>query len=111
MDEEYVEAVLSLVELIPPGRATTYGALAEAIGATLHRGGPRQVGTVMAGYGAAVPWWRVVTTAGGLPRGHEVRALRELVAEGTPLTSDGTRVDLRRAGWKPPAHGLGVAGP
>ncbi len=37
--EEYVEAVLSLVERIPAGRVTTYGAIAEVVG-----GGPRQVG-------------------------------------------------------------------
>ena len=36
--EEYVERVLSLVERIPPGRVTTYGALAEAVGV----GGARQ---------------------------------------------------------------------
>jgi alkylated DNA nucleotide flippase Atl1 len=102
VDEEYVEAVLSLVERIPVGRAMTYGAIAEVVGVTLKRGGPRQVGTVMSGYGAAVPWWRVVTAAGRLPRRHEVRALRELAAEGTPLTSDGARVDLRRAAWTPP---------
>ncbi|MBA2774582.1 MAG: MGMT family protein, partial [Nocardioidaceae bacterium] len=31
-DERYVEAVLSLVERIPVGRATTYGVLADAVG-------------------------------------------------------------------------------
>jgi alkylated DNA nucleotide flippase Atl1 len=40
VDEDYVEAVLALVEQVPPGRVTTYGALAEAVGS----GGPRQVG-------------------------------------------------------------------
>jgi methylated-DNA-protein-cysteine methyltransferase related protein len=101
MDDEYIEAVLSLVERIPPGRAMAYGAVAEVVGATLERGGPRIVGAVMAAYGGAVPWWRVVTASGRLPPGHEVAALRELAVEGTPLAADGTRIDMRRAAWRP----------
>ncbi|NDL57381.1 MGMT family protein [Phytoactinopolyspora mesophila] len=101
MDDEYIEAVLSLVERIPPGRAMAYGAVAEEVGARLERGGPRIVGAVMAAFGGAVPWWRVVTATGRLPPGHEVTALRELAAEGTPLTSDGSRIDMRRAAWRP----------
>jgi methylated-DNA-protein-cysteine methyltransferase related protein len=101
VDDEYVEAVLSLVERIPPGRAMSYGAVAEVVGAELGRGGPRTVGQIMASFGAAVPWWRVVTAAGRLPPGHEVEALRNLVAEGTPLTSDGTRIHMRDASWLP----------
>ncbi|MFW6090956.1 MAG: MGMT family protein [Actinomycetota bacterium] len=101
VDDEYVEAVLSLVERIPPGRVMAYGAIAEVVGATLRRGGPRVVGSVMSAYGAAVPWWRVVTAAGRVPPGHEVAALRELAAEGCPLASDGVRVDMQRAAWRP----------
>ncbi|NED97192.1 cysteine methyltransferase [Phytoactinopolyspora alkaliphila] len=101
MDDEYVEAVLSTVEKIPPGRAMAYGAIADVLGDELGRGGPRQVGAVMAAYGGAVPWWRVVTASGRLPPGHEVEALRALVAEGTPMSADGTRVDMRRASWSP----------
>lgn len=101
VDDEYAEAVLSLVERIPAGRAMSYGAVAESVGAELGRGGPRQVGAVMSSAGGTVAWWRVVTASGRLPRGHEVRALRELAAEGTPLSPDGTRIDLRRAAWYP----------
>lgn len=102
MDDEYVEAVLNLVERIPSGRVMAYGAIAEIVADELDRGGPRTVGSVMAGYGAAVPWWRVVTASGAVPRGNAVTALRELAAEGTPMTTDGTRVDMRRATWTPP---------
>jgi methylated-DNA-protein-cysteine methyltransferase related protein len=101
VDDEYIEAVLRLVERIPPGRAMAYGAVAYVVGEHLGRGGPRTVGAVMSAYGAAVPWWRVVTASGRLPRGHEVAALRELVAEGCPLVTDGSRVDLTRAAWHP----------
>ncbi|MGH8776392.1 MAG: MGMT family protein [Jiangellaceae bacterium] len=101
VDDEYVEAVLSLVERIPPGRVMAYGTVAEVVGSTLGRGGPRVVGAVMASYGGAVPWWRVVTAAGRLPPGHEVAARRELIAESCPLSTDGSHVDMRRAAWRP----------
>ncbi|HSK26868.1 MAG TPA: MGMT family protein [Jiangellales bacterium] len=101
MDDEYVEAVLAVVEAVPPGRAMSYGAVAEAVAHRLRRGGPRQVARVLALHGGAVPWWRVVNAVGRLPPGHEVAARRALVAEGCPMTADGRRVDLARAGWWP----------
>lgn len=101
-DERYVEAVLSLVELIPEGRATTYGVLADAVG----RGGPRQVGRVMAQYGAPVPWWRVVRADGSLPETHQREALVHYREEGTPMRGSiadaaSLRIDLRKALWTP----------
>ncbi len=119
--EEYAAAVLALARRIPPGRAMTYGLIAEIVGETLHRGGPRQVGQVMAGSGSryahlvpdgaavvgpaqdtnAVPWWRVVNASGAPPPQYATTALDALRAEGTPLTRDGTRVALRRAIWYP----------
>jgi alkylated DNA nucleotide flippase Atl1 len=97
VDEAYVEAVLAAVEEIPPGRVMAYGQVAEFVG----QGGPRQVGAVMSRYGSAVPWWRVVTAAGRLPPGSELRALEELRAEGTPLRGTGRdiHVDMKRAVW------------
>jgi alkylated DNA nucleotide flippase Atl1 len=82
----------------------TYGDVARLLG----EGGPRQVGQVMARYGAAVPWWRVVRADGRLLPGHERRALERYRAEGTPLregaapagrTGDWPRLDLRHARW------------
>lgn len=101
-DEEYVEAVLAIVEQVPPGRVTTYGLIAEVLRDALGRGGPRQVGAVMASYGGPVPWWRVVRADGSLPPSHDDRALQEYRGEGTPLRSSGA-VDLRAAVWLPPA--------
>jgi alkylated DNA nucleotide flippase Atl1 len=93
---DYVEQVLTAVESIPPGRACAYSDLAELVG----RGGPRQVGQVMARYGAGVPWWRVVRADGRPARGLEEQALDRLRAEGTPLRGD--RVDLVRARFEFP---------
>ena len=60
MDEEYLEAVLDVVGAIPRGRAMTYGLVAEVVQDRLvaaglpPRGGPRQVGRVMARGGSGV---------------------------------------------------------
>ncbi|MEU6401337.1 MGMT family protein [Streptomyces sp. NPDC046985] len=98
----YAERVLEVAELIPPGRVMTYADVAE----WLEEGGPRQVGRVMALYGGAVPWWRVVRADGTLLTGHELRALGHYRAEGTPLreasrAAEGRmlRLDMRRARW------------
>ncbi|WP_119728999.1 MGMT family protein [Thermomonospora amylolytica] len=93
--DEFAELVLDVVERIPPGRVMSYGDVAELLG----RGGPRQVGRVMALWGGGVPWWRVIRADGSPPPGHEVRALEHYRAEGTPLRADGTRVDTGRARW------------
>jgi len=76
-----------------------YGDVARAV----RRGGPRQVGRVLAEYGAAVPWWRVVRADGGLPPSHGRAAWAHYDAEGTPTRGVGAerRVDMRRAGWTP----------
>ena len=128
--DEYAAAVLDIVRRIPSGRAMTYGLIAEIVGERLGRGGPRQVGSVMAGSGDRyahlvpddsdadadadpdaddatppdgdrVPWWRVVNAAGSPPRHHLTEALDALRAEGCPLSKDGRRVNLRRAVWFP----------
>ncbi|MEU7239242.1 MGMT family protein [Streptomyces sparsogenes] len=118
---EYAERVLEVAELIPPGRVMTYGDVAE----WLDEGGPRQVGRVMALYGGAVPWWRVVRADGVLLPGHELRALDHYREEGTPLREAGRsaeghmpRLDMARARWDGqdggpggPGQGGGPGGP
>ena len=96
----YAELVLGCVETVPPGRVTTYGAIAEGIGAVLGGGGPRQVAAVMAREGAAVTWWRVVRADGSLPVDLARRARPEYLGEGTPLRPSG-RVDLGAAFVRP----------
>ncbi|MGH3681537.1 MAG: MGMT family protein [Natronosporangium sp.] len=97
--EEYVEAVLSLVERIPPGRVMSYGAIAEALAPVAGRTSPRRVGTIMAQYGGGVPWHRVVAADGRLVPGNEVAARARHAAEGTPMRRG--KVDMRTAAWFP----------
>jgi alkylated DNA nucleotide flippase Atl1 len=98
----YVELVLRCVEQVPRGRVTTYGAIAQVVGPVVGGGGPRLVGSVMAGYGGPVPWWRVVRADGSLPPSHQEEARQTYLEEGTPLRASGN-VDLRKAFWPPPA--------
>ncbi|KQM15796.1 hypothetical protein ASF83_07670 [Plantibacter sp. Leaf171] len=79
--EAFAEAVLAVVADIPEGCALSYGQVAAIIGSRSARG----VGRVMAQYGHAVPWWRVVRSGGLPPTGHEERALEHYEAEGTPI--------------------------
>lgn len=93
--EAYVAVVLDVVEQVPRGRVTTYGAIAEAVG-----GGPRQVGNVLARHGGAVPWWRVVRADGSLPPSHLEEAAHRYLEEGTPRRPAG-RLDMPAAYWDP----------
>ncbi|MDQ1288016.1 MAG: hypothetical protein QG622_1581 [Actinomycetota bacterium] len=96
---DFAADVLDVLDRVPPGQVVTYGDVAEFLG----RGGPRQVGAVMATWGGAVAWWRVVKADGSPPPGHEDEALRRYLAEGTPLRPGTRRVDLSLARWAGPA--------
>jgi alkylated DNA nucleotide flippase Atl1 len=93
--DDFDLAVHAVVRSIPPGRVMSYGDVAEYLG----RGGPRQVGAVMASSDGALPWWRVIRADGSPPPGHERECLAAQRAEGTPMRPDGTRVDMSRARW------------
>ena len=96
---DFASRVLDIADMIPPGRVMSYGDVAEYLG----RGGPRQVGRVMALWGGSAPWWRVVHADGSLLRGHERAALAAYQAEGTPLRTARAggppRIDMRLARW------------
>lgn len=91
-----VEAVLDVVEAIPPSRVMSYGQIGALVGV-----GPRRVGNVMSTYGALMPWWRVVRADGRPATGHEQRALELLRSERTALVSGGSRVDMDVARYLP----------
>ena len=97
----YAEAVLDLVADIPPAHAMTYGDVARSLG----RGGPRQVGSVMASFGGGVPWWRVVRADGSAAPAIAAEAATRWRFEAMPTVSHGQRVDLARARWTGVGHG------
>lgn len=93
VSEEFAEQVLDIVARIPAGRVMTYGDVGIAIGSSA----PRAVGRVMALYGHAVPWWRVVPASGSPPQGHARLALSHYREEGTPLRHVAAADDYRIA--------------
>ena len=79
----YVEAVLALVERIPPGRVMSYGAIAEYLPTEFGRGSARRVGHdhgAVRRYRCPGTGWS--PAAGALPPGHEVEARRRLRGRG-----------------------------
>ena len=95
MDEPSAKAraVLDVVETIPQGSVMSYGDVAACAGL----GSPRFVGHVLARFGDEVPWHRVVMSDGAFARHLAVEQAALLRGEATPLTVDGTRVDMARA--------------
>lgn len=83
MTPEFVAEVLAVVAQIPPGRVTTYGSIAAALG----QAGPRQVGQVLANSAESVPWWRVVRADGSLPEHLSAAALVHYQNEGIEFSS------------------------
>ncbi len=96
---EYAEAVLDVVDGVPPGRVTTYGRVAAVLAAAGLGGSARTVGAVMARHGAAVAWWRVCPVDGA-PPAHPAEAVRRWSEEATPvrrLPDGSVRVDVPTA--------------
>jgi alkylated DNA nucleotide flippase Atl1 len=93
---ELAEAILAMVERIPPGRVASYGDIAELVGIR----SARYVGQVMYRHGGGVPWHRVVMASGAPAPHHAEEQLAMLVAEGVWLTGDRSRVDMGRARWQ-----------
>ena len=98
--DSYFDRVYALVATIPPGKVTTYGEIARALGANR---GARAVGYALRVLPDAhrIPWWRVVNAQGAIsPRGagHGAEIQREMLdAEGVAFRLDGT-IDLERFG-------------
>ena len=86
------EAVFDVVERIPAGRVSTYGAIGRLVGV-----GPRRVARALAQGGAAVPWHRVVRADGSAAEPVQVEQLALLAAEGVPVRNG--RADLAAVGW------------
>ena len=99
---DYFEDVYDVVRLVPPGRVTTYGAIARYLSL---RAGARMVGWAMnAAHGHNVPAHRVVNRIGVLSGKHffgSPTAMQDLLAaEGVRVTDD--RVEqFEKVLWDP----------
>jgi methylated-DNA-protein-cysteine methyltransferase-like protein len=97
----FFEKVHRLVRAVPPGKVTSYGAIARMLE---HPHAARTVGWAMHGIpeGSDVPWWRVLNGKGRISLAAERGAglQRELLeAEGVAFDERGC-VDLKRFEWE-----------
>ena len=103
MKSDYFEAVYDVVRLVPPGRVTTYGAIARYLSL---RAGARMVGWAMNGCHNRpdIPAHRVVNRVGLLSGknffGEPAVMQKLLEAEGIAVEND-TVVDFARLLWNP----------
>jgi methylated-DNA-protein-cysteine methyltransferase-like protein len=102
-DLNFYDMVYQVVRLIPPGRVTSYGAIANYLGT---KGSSRMVGYAMQACGNAnppVPAHRVVNSAGLLTgKFHFGGNLMEqlLAAEGVTVVDDKVQ-DFKKVFWNP----------
>ncbi len=96
----FFERVYRLVRLVPPGKVTSYGAIARMLG---NPRAARTVGWALHGlpHGSDVPWQRVVNSRGRISTGPAGLQRTLLEAEGVEFDSGG-RVDWERFGWEGP---------
>jgi len=97
----HFEMIWDTVREIPRGRVSTYGEIAGIAGLP---GRARLVGTALRNLpdSALVPWYRVLGAGGkiSIPSADGAQLQRELL-EDEGVEFRGSRVDLRRYGWRP----------
>jgi len=98
-DESLVGLIHDLVRQIPPGRVSTYGAIATVLSIP----NPRMVGKAMSSSdpsGKAVPAHRVVNSTGHLSGEHQDSRRKQLEKEGVKVKGDKI-IDFSKLFWDP----------
>jgi methylated-DNA-protein-cysteine methyltransferase-like protein len=110
----FFECVYRLVRQVPPGRVTSYGAIARMLG---HPRAARTVGWALHALppGSDVPWQRVINSQGRIStrcREHGAGRQRALLEAEGVVFDDRDRVDWSRFGWEgldwPEVERLGI---
>ena len=97
MDPLFKSQVYEIIELIPKGRVTSYGAIARAVGYPNHS---RHVGNALRNYSASFPAHRVCNSTGHITASCLERFIRALAKEGVKV--EGTKiVDFKTLFWDP----------
>lgn len=97
MDEIFKKQVFELVNLIPKGRVTTYGAIAKALGYPRHS---RHVGKSLHGYDPSFPAHRVCNSAGHITASCATDFPDKLRREHIEVVGNKI-VDFRKLFWDP----------
>ena len=94
------ERIYAIVRQVPPGRVTTYGAVAKVTGGCT----ARQVGYAMAATtdGSNIPWQRVINSQGKISPhgfGYGSAIQRKLLEEEGVVFDKNGKIDLKEYGW------------
>lgn len=92
--ESIDEAVYRVLEAVPAGRVTSYGAVADLLGLST----PRRPAAAMRRAPDGLPWWRMIRADGTLPPALLARAREHWEREGTPHGTLGAQPSAR---WEP----------
>jgi methylated-DNA-protein-cysteine methyltransferase related protein len=98
---DFKDRVLEIINQIPRGKVTSYGAIAVAAG--LPRGA-RLVGGILRFGGDSLPWQRVINREGYLSINninYPKQLQKALLEQEGVEVSDDFIVDLKRFGWTP----------
>jgi methylated-DNA-protein-cysteine methyltransferase-like protein len=94
--------VYEIVEQIPPGKVTTYGAIAEVLGM---KGSSRMIGQALSALpeGSDVPAQRVINRIGALSAAHHFGGYDRLrgILKREGITFKGELVDMEKHFWDP----------
>lgn len=105
MPSDAYRRIYAVIRRIPRGKVATYGQVAALAGLV---NAARQVGYALhaLGGGSAVPWHRVINSAGRIslpPEGGGLEQRFRLLKEGVLVDAAG-RIPLRRFQWRPRAR-------
>ncbi|MGY0616327.1 DNA base-flipping protein [Vibrio sp. FJH11] len=99
--DQFLAQIFAVIHQIPPGRVSTYGAIAKMAG---YPGYARQVGKALGNLpeGSKLPWFRVINSQGKISlQGRDLdRQKKQLEAEGIEVSEIG-KVSLRKYKWQP----------
>jgi len=97
MDELFRKQVFEVIRLIPPGRVTSYGAIAKAVGYPNHS---RHVGNALRNYGDDFPAHRVCNSSGRITASCLQAFTIKLYREGIEVVH-GRIVNFKNIFWNP----------
>lgn len=97
MDPQFKKQVYDIIRLIPPGRVTSYGAIARAVGYPQHS---RHVGNALRDYGEDFPAHRVCNATGHITASCKRDFVGKLGSEGVRVR-DGKIQNFKIIFWDP----------
>lgn len=97
MDPQFKKQVFEIIQLIPKGRVTSYGAVAKAVGYPNHS---RHVGNALRNYDEDFPTHRVCNSSGHITASYLELFTEKLAREGVKV--QGTKIkDFKTLFWNP----------